>query len=143
MVRLLSPLHHVVVAALLLAACYAQPAHAQPAPAASPKAAGDPVRGEKLYEARCGGCHSLDANRIGPKHRGVVGRPAASIPDFMYSSALKKSKLVWTPANLDRWLMGPTRLVPGTRMAAFVSVPADRTDIIAYLASTTPPPPKK
>lgn len=60
----------------------------------------------------------------------------------MYSAALKRSKLVWTPANLDRWLMSPIRLVPGTRMAASVSVPADRADIIAYLASQSAAAPK-
>lgn len=131
-----------LAAALCLALVPIQSASAQTSPAASTKAAGDPLRGGKLYEARCGGCHSLDSNRIGPKHRGVVGRPAASIPDYMYSAALKRSKLVWTPANLDRWLTSPIRLVPGTRMAASVSVPADRADIIAYLASTAPVPQK-
>lgn len=125
------------IVALMLDSALAQPASAQPAPAAIPKAAADPVRGGKLYEARCGGCHSLDSNRIGPMHRGVVGRPAGSIATYSYSTALKRSKLIWTPANLDRWLMGPTRLVPGTRMAAFVAVPADRSDIIAYLASAS------
>ena len=28
-------------------------------------AAGDAVNGERLYEIRCTGCHSLDANRVG------------------------------------------------------------------------------
>ena len=37
-------------------------------------AAGDATRGEQVYESRCMACHSLDANRVGPMHRGVYGR---------------------------------------------------------------------
>ncbi len=40
-------------------------------------AAGDPDRGEQLYQA-CTDCHSLDKNDVGPRHRGVFGRKAAS-----------------------------------------------------------------
>lgn len=105
--------------------------------------AGDAVRGEKLYTARCGACHGLDANRIGPKHRGVVGRKSAAIPDFTYTAALKKLNVVWTPANLDRWLENPTRMAPGTAMALRTVVPKDRADLIAYLAANPLPAPAK
>lgn len=96
-------------------------------------AAGDAARGEALYERRCTACHALDVNRIGPLHRGVIGRRAGSVPGFNYSPALARSGLVWTEANLNRWLSGPPRLVPGTRMGLSVPVPAERADIIAYL----------
>jgi len=96
---------------------------------------GDAARGAALYERRCTSCHALDVNRIGPLHRGVVGRRAGSVPGFNYSPALARSGLVWTEANLDRWLSGPPRLVPGTRMGISVPVPAERADIIAYLRS--------
>jgi len=46
--------------------------------AAAPAAAADAAHGQELYESRCGGCHSLDANRVGPAHRGVYGRKAGS-----------------------------------------------------------------
>lgn len=94
---------------------------------------GDPVNGARLYQS-CMGCHSLDDNDVGPKHRGVVGRHAGSVPGYSYSPALKRSGLVWTPSNLDRWLTGPQKLVPGAKM--FFSIPRakDRADIIAYLA---------
>ena len=42
---------------------------------------GDPARGEQLYEA-CTDCHSLDKNDVGPRHRGVFGRKAGSLPDY-------------------------------------------------------------
>lgn len=94
---------------------------------------GDPARGMSLYSA-CMGCHSLDENDVGPKHRGVVGRKAGSVPGFNYSPALKASGLTWTAANLDRWLTNPQALVPGARMFFSVSNAQNRADIIAYLA---------
>ncbi len=52
-----------------------------------------------------------------------------------YSPALKKAKFVWTAAKLDKWLQGPSRLVPGTKMFFTVSNKDDRAAIIAYLAA--------
>ncbi len=94
---------------------------------------GDAVRGQTLYQT-CSGCHSLDENDVGPKHRGVVVRHAGSVPGFSYSPALKASGLTWTKANLDRWLTNPQALVPGARMFFSVRDPQTRADIIAYLA---------
>jgi cytochrome c len=36
-------------------------------------AADDVAAGEALYQSKCTGCHSVDADRIGPRHRNVVG----------------------------------------------------------------------
>jgi cytochrome c len=94
---------------------------------------GDPVHGQIVYQA-CTGCHTLDENDVGPKHRGVVGRVAGSVPDYPYSPALKNSHLVWTEANLDRWLTNPQALVPGAKMFFSLPNPQDRADVIAYLA---------
>lgn len=94
---------------------------------------GSPSRGAEIYEAKCGACHSLDANRIGPKHRGVYGRKAGSVADFNYTPALKKSGIVWNDQTLDRWLQGPTKMVPGTAMSLSLSDAQDRADVIAYL----------
>lgn len=96
-------------------------------------AGGDPLRGQTVY-ARCAGCHSIDQNRIGPKHRGVVGAKAGSVAGYVYSPALKKSRVTWTVANLDRWLAGPTKFIPGVRMGFSLSSAQDRADVIAYLA---------
>jgi len=98
-------------------------------------ATGDPVRGHALYQSRCTACHSLDQSRIGPAHRGVFDRLAASVPGFDYSPALKRSGVRWTEANLDRWLANPEALVPGQRMGYQVDDPVDRRDLIAFLAS--------
>jgi cytochrome c len=97
------------------------------------RAEGDPVRGKSLYESRCIGCHSLDANRVGPKHRGVFGRRAGSVADFDYSPALSKATIVWGADTLDRWLADPQTTIPGQRMNIRVAVAADRADLIAFL----------
>ncbi len=94
--------------------------------------AGDPKRGQALYQG-CSGCHSIDENDIGPRHRGVVGRRAGTLADYAYSPALKASGLVWDPPTLDRWLTNPQALVPGTKMYFSLADPQKRADIIAYL----------
>jgi cytochrome c len=120
------------ITVLAAAVCaVAAPARAQP-PA-------DATAGQATYEAKCGGCHSLDENRIGPRHRNVVGRKVASLTDYDYSPAIRKLGGVWTPARIDKWLQGPQTMAPGAKM--FFSVPdADqRRNVIAYLASVSKP----
>ena len=116
--------------ALILGALLAAPAFAQPSPA--PAAKGDPVRGKSLYQG-CEGCHSIDENDVGPRHRGVVGRKAGSLKDYAYSPALKGSGLTWDEANLDRWLINPSAMVPGTKMFFKIDDAQSRADLIAYL----------
>ncbi|OYU95338.1 MAG: cytochrome C [Burkholderiales bacterium PBB5] len=122
-----------LLAAGLLAGGLAQ---AQPAPTIAAAAA--VARGQQLYEARCTGCHSVDANRTGPLHRGVLGRRAGSVAGYAYSPALAGSGLVWTRENLLRWLAGPEALVPGQKMGASLRSEADRADVVAFLASLSP-----
>lgn len=93
---------------------------------------GDSARGKALYQG-CQACHSVDDNDLGPKHRGVVGRPAGSVADYNYSAALKASGLTWDEATLDRWLANPSALVPGTKMFFKIDDKQARADIIAYL----------
>jgi len=66
-------------------------------------------------------------------HKGVVGRTAGTVPDYNYSPALRNAKIVWTEANLDRWLTDPQDFVPGTKMFYEVKNPQDRADLIAFL----------
>ncbi len=106
------------------------------AQAATP--AGNAVQGKAMFTQQCMLCHSAAAGQEGaaPSLFGVVGRKAASDPGFTgYSHALKASNLVWTQANLNTFLSGPAKLVPGTAMPITVNAPQDRANIIAYLAS--------
>ena len=93
----------------------------------------DPEHGQVLYESRCIGCHSLDADRVGPAHRGVYGRRAGSVESYDYSAALGDSEVVWNVKTLERWLTDPQATIPGQKMNFRVAERADRMDIIAYL----------
>jgi len=105
-------------------------------------AAGDPARGEKIYE-RCAACHSLTTDRTGPHHCGLLGRKAGSVPGFEYSKAMKESKITWNERTLDRFLANPLKAVPGTSMG-YAGIPdaGERRDLIAYLAHAAPCPKK-
>lgn len=108
------------------------------ASASMPAAAmGDAVRGAEAYGARCGGCHSVEADRIGPRHAGVFGRRAGSIAGFDYSPALRSSKIVWDAKSLEQWLSNPESLIPGQGMDYSLADAAMRADVIAYLATLT------
>lgn len=93
---------------------------------------GDPAAGELVYE-NCTGCHSVETNRVGPLHKGIVGRLAGTVPGYDYSPALKAAGFVWDEPALDRWLANSKEFVPGSRMGFRLSSPADRADVIAYL----------
>jgi len=101
------------------------------APAAA-IANGDAYHGEVLYQG-CQDCHSLDKNDVGPRHRGVFGREAGSIPDFDYSDAVRNSGVTWDEANLDKWLTDPQAFLPGSRMFYHLAEAKDRADVIAFL----------
>ncbi|MES2151541.1 MAG: c-type cytochrome [Pseudomonadota bacterium] len=89
--------------------------------------------GEAVY-ARCMGCHALAYDRTGPRHCGLFGRRAGSVPGFAYSEAMKRSGIKWDARTLDRFLANPARVVPGTTMTyAGVSDRTERAALIAYL----------
>jgi cytochrome c len=118
----------------LLAASACAALAATPPPAA---AGGDAARGEAIYE-RCAACHSLEHNRTGPKHCGLFGRRAGSLPDFEYSPAIRASGIVWNERTLDRFLAAPTKVVPGTTMGyAGIDDARERADLIAWLREAT------
>ena len=103
-------------------------------------AGGDVLRGQTLYQNLCVSCHSIDYNGVGPAHKGLFGRKAGSLSDYVYSPALKSSSIVWTPATLDKWLRNPEQLIPGQKMGFMVPSAKDRADLIAYLKKETAQP---
>ena len=114
---------------LLLAAALVASAPAGGAENSAP----DAMRGEQVY-ARCLACHALAYDRVGPRHCGLFGRRAGSVPQFSCSPAMKKSGIVWNDKTLDRFLTQPLKMVPGTAMTYDgIADPKNRADVIAYL----------
>lgn len=96
-------------------------------------AEGDPMRGKAIYD-RCIACHALERDRVGPRHCGLFGRRAGTVPNFRYSEAMRRSGIVWSDETLDRFLADPLKTVPGTTMGyAGIKNADERRDLIAWL----------
>jgi cytochrome c len=89
--------------------------------------------GKQIFEKRCTGCHALDNEKVGPRVRGVYGRPAASLASFPYSKVLRKSGITWDSGTLDKWLTDTDNFIPDNDMAFRVANPEERAAIIGYL----------
>jgi glucose/arabinose dehydrogenase/cytochrome c2 len=104
---------------------------------------GNAAHGKILFQQTCALCHPTGQRGQplvgqGPLLAGVIGRPAASVPNFNYTKSLRDSHLTWNFATLNRFLSGPSILVPGTTMPIPVANPADRQDLIAFLGTLGP-----
>jgi cytochrome c len=107
--------------------------------AAAPSSAQDAAKGKAVFE-QCAACHSLEAgqNGAGPTLHGLFGRKSAS-EDFVYSAAMRRANVTWTPELLDQYLSNPQEGVfRGNRMP-FAGIPdaQARKDLIAYLEQAT------
>jgi Cytochrome c2 len=96
---------------------------------------GDVVRGQKLFNEFCGGCHTLDANHwLGPPLRDVYNRKALG-KKYTYSrNADMLHGVYWTRKMLNTFLENPEEIIPDTAMVFDgVRDPYDRACIIEYL----------
>ena len=101
--------------------------------AANPARAADANKGKKVFEV-CTGCHSESAKAVGPSLRGVYGRQSGSLPDYKYSPAMKRSKLVWDDKNLTEYIANPTVKVKANNMSfRGVRDPKAIDDLVAFL----------
>ena len=103
--------------------------------------AADAEKGNAVFE-RCAACHQLspDKSDDAPTLAGVFGRKIASIPEFRYSAAMKRSTIVWDAETLDAFVKDPQAFVPGTRMPFDgVADKSDRDDLLEYLKQATSP----
>lgn len=117
-----------VFAAMASAVLFVVPAHAE----------GDAAAGAKVFN-QCKACHEVEkgVNKVGPTLKGVVGRKAASVPDYKYSEAMiakGAEGVVWDDANLTAYLTSPKTFVPKGKMAfAGLKKPEDLANVIAFL----------
>lgn len=87
---------------------------ALPAPAAAQLS-----KGERLW-FQCRACHTLktgEPHKLGPNLYGIMDARAATRKGFVYSKALKTSKLVWNDATMDKWIEKPNSVLTGHRMS--------------------------
>ena len=108
--------------------------------AGSSLAAGDVTKGKDAFIRQCAICHTAakgEPNRLGPNLFGIIGRKAASTPDFEYSRAFKTTaNWVGIEDLVGGWISNPALMIPGTAMGVFQGVSEkDRDDIVAYLAA--------
>jgi len=101
-------------------------------------AAVDAKAGAEVFK-RCAVCHTTQkggGDGLGPNLSGVMGRKSATRPGYAYSAPLKKAGLIWNEANLNKWVAGPQRLVPGNKMMfPGLSSKKQQADVVAFLGT--------
>lgn len=97
------------------------------------------ARGEKVFK-KCKACHQVGEgakNKTGPHLDGVVGRKAAAVEDFKYSSAMRAAAedgLVWDAEALHAFLKKPKAFIKGTKMGfSGLKKDSDIDAVIEYL----------
>lgn len=108
---------------------------------ASSEETGDPQRGMQVFK-KCSSCHMVGVkarNRVGPPLNNIMSARAGGVANFKYSKALKKvaaDGLHWDVQSLDAYIKDPKGFLPKTKMSfRGLKDEADRTDLIAYLAT--------
>lgn len=104
-------------------------------------AAGDPEAGAKIFPRLCGGCHQVGESArpgFGPQLNGIIGRPAGTSANYVYSEAMKNSGVTWDRETLIAYLKDPKGVVPGTRMIFWGLSDEEKLDnLLAYLQTFT------
>ncbi|WP_425468186.1 cytochrome c oxidase subunit II [Paraburkholderia guartelaensis] len=96
------------------------------AKAAAPAPDGAPTRGEKLFMARCAGCHTVR----GTQADGAQG------PDLTHLASrrlIAAGTIANTPANRLEWVAHAQQLKPESLMPDIALTPAEASDLSAWL----------
>ena len=101
---------------------------------ATPVAA-DEIDPSEAFRSACGPCHATNrGHRIGPSLLGVNGRLSGTAPGFDYSPAMRALAVRWDADSIDRFLVTPKAMVPGTSMSfAGMKDSARRRAIVEYV----------
>jgi cytochrome c len=103
------------------------------------EAQGNPEEGEQIFK-KCRACHDIGngaKNEVGPVLTNIIGRKAAGIEGFAYSTDMKSlgaKGFEWNEENLKRYLADVKGVVPNGKMVfPGLTDEQDREDLIAYL----------
>ncbi len=100
---------------------------AQRAPARAPSTV-QAVRGAKLFEERCAGCHTVRGSQ-------AAGVQAPDLTHVLSRRLIAAGTVVNTPDNLMNWVQHVQEIKPGTLMPDMKLTPAEAGDLSAYLAA--------
>ena len=88
---------------------------------------GSPHSGRQVIaEYKCGSCHTIPGI---PHAHGVFGPPL----NFIARRSILAGNFPNTPANLERWVMAPKSMKPGTAMPDLGLDQQQARDVAAYL----------
>jgi cytochrome c len=92
---------------------------------------GNSNRGKAAFRKYgCGGCHAVQGL---PQASGLVGPPL----DGIASRGIIAGRLENKPENLERWIVDPQAVSPGTAMPRLGVTAEDSRDIAAFLYTRT------
>jgi cytochrome c len=101
------------------------------------RADGDPAKGAEVFK-KCMPCHRIGpgaTNLVGPELNGLDGRHTGSASGYNYSAANKKSGIVWGKEIFEKYIQGPQKVIPGTKMFfAGIHNKTEIENLWAYLA---------
>ncbi|MDE2593003.1 MAG: c-type cytochrome [Burkholderiales bacterium] len=101
-------------------------------------AAGNADRGGDVFDSQCAECHSVKAgkNKKGPSLFASIGRKAGTVPDFVYSDAMKQSGITWSPDKIEAYIAAPKTVVPGGKMKFDGKLTTQESaDLLAFLTT--------
>ena len=96
--------------------------------------------GQLLFNNACRTCHTIKEgdNRLGPNLYKILGRKVGSVPNYVYSSAMRSADFVWDKEKIDRFIENPDTVVPGNKMKPYDGLAsAERAKLISFLESLT------
>ena len=99
----------------------------------------DCKRGRKIFLKKGAQCHTISTGGTpthGPNLFGVCGRMVGQSPGYSYTNAMKHSGIAWDEETLDKYLLNPKKMFPGTKMVfAGIKKKKDRHQLIQYLCN--------